>query len=48
MTLDGAVNKTAIMLAVLVSTHHGMELFNEPLVMTLGFSSFIAWGISGV
>ena len=49
MTLDGAVNKTAIMLAVLVSTASMAWNFStNPLVMTFGLVSFIAGAISGI
>jgi uncharacterized YccA/Bax inhibitor family protein len=49
MTLDGAVNKTAIMLAVLVTTASiAWNFSTNPLVMTLGLVSFIAGVISGV
>ena len=49
MTLDGAVNKTAIMLAVLVSTASMAWNFStNPLVMTFGLVSFIAGAISGL
>ena len=47
MTLDGAVNKTAIMLAVLISTSIFSWVFtSNPIVQLIGFISIFAGYVS--
>jgi uncharacterized YccA/Bax inhibitor family protein len=48
MTLDGAVNKTAIMLAVLVSTAAISWNFPSPLMTMISYIGIFAAGISSV
>ena len=48
MTLDGAVNKTSIMLAVLISTAALSWNFPGPLMSLISFVGIFAAGISSV